>query len=229
MAYENPTKVLGYPSSAALATQYLAVKLSNGKIAACGAGQRALGILQSKATAADQGVDVMVEGVSRGLSGAAYAEMALLSADANGKLVTQTPGAEAVAIALEAASAGDQVKTVFVLGPISGGGLPKFEVTADAENGGANTILIHAQLKNRDGTNVAVATRYHAKSFDAGATFTDGGAGTIEVGSTTIEILGTTDATGLAELTVTDVAAETVHLTITPEGGVPEIFSLTFA
>lgn len=230
MAYENPVLLKSVPASADLSTkQFLAVRLNgSGALAVCGAGEASVGPLQNKPSSTSQIGDYMPIGISRGISGAAFAEMDELASDSAGKYVKRTPGAALVAIALEAATAGDQTKAIFVM-PAGSSGAPYFAFTIDAENAGANTILVHAQLKNGNGTNVAVATKYRATSYDAGAAFTDGGAGSILVGSTTVEIIGLTDATGLAQLTVTDTAAETVYLEFVPEKGVPTIATLIFA
>lgn len=227
MGYTNPVLNKSWEAASDLsAKEGFAVKLNgSNKLALCGAGDKSVGILLNKPTSGQQG-DVGVIGIQNAVTGAAYTEFDQLAADSAGKLVKCTPGAQAIAVALEAATGADQRKAVLMLAGL-GAEPPYFSLTAGAE--AANVIKVSAQLKNADDTNVAVATKYYAKSFDSDATFTDGGAGTIEAGSTTVEIAGTTDATGLAEINVTDVNAETVVVMVVPERGSPTFISLVFA
>ena len=228
MGYTNPVLNKSYLAAADLsAKEGFAVKLNgSGKIALCGAGDQSIGTLLNKPTA-DQAGDVGVLGIQNVVSGAAFAEQDSLAADSAGKYVKATPGNTPIAIALEAATAGDQRKAVLVLGGAGDQGAPFMTLTAGAE--AANIIKVTAQLKNANETNVAVATKVHVVTFDSGATLTDGGAGTMEVGTTTVEGMFTTDATGALVVDVTDTAAEDVVVKFTPERGVPTFITLTFA
>ena len=74
------------------AKQFYAVKLdSNSKLVLSGAGESIAGVLQGK-PAADESAEVMVDGVTKAVAGAAFAAGVKLTPDANGKLITATIG-----------------------------------------------------------------------------------------------------------------------------------------
>jgi hypothetical protein len=115
MAYENNILTVSFPIGNAAdlsADQYKIVKLDTGVIALAGAGEAGVGVLQNKP--ADGGTggrtgSVMTYGISRVLSGAAVAEGAYVTADANGKAVTATTGQNATGIALAAAGGANAI------------------------------------------------------------------------------------------------------------------------
>ncbi len=88
-----------------------AVKIAAGETAAlCGDGEFAnAGICLDSVTAAGDTVGVIDEGKVLVLSGAAFAELAELASDLNGKLITAVATKNVVAIALAAATAADQL------------------------------------------------------------------------------------------------------------------------
>lgn len=233
MGYFNPVlnKSFGVAGADLSGHEGRAVKINtSGNTVACGAGEQSVGTLLNKPTAG-QAPDIGVIGIQNVVAGAAFTVMDLLAADADGKYVKATPGATPIALALETAAGANSRCAALVLGGGGDRGVPTFTLTAganDAAPGGANTILVSAQLKNANGENVAVATKYYAKSFDAGATLSDGGVGTVEAGSTTVEIAGTTNAAGLAEILVSDAAAESVVIMVVPERGGPTFITLVF-
>ncbi len=200
MAYENPVLRKSWDAAADLSTkQFRAVRLNgSGKLAVCVAGEPAVGLLQTKPTA-DQAGDVEISGISRAILGGTVVEMDELASDANGALVKRTPGAALVAIAYEGGAAAAVIAVKVAEGGEQGG--PLLTLSAGAEGGpGANIIAVTAALKNPNGTAVAVATKVHVKTFDTDATLTDGGAGTMEFGTTTTEGMFTTDATDARDM-----------------------------
>ena len=119
MAIENNILTISFPTAVDLsAAQHRVVDLSSGNAVQANA-VAGVGILQNKPDGSASGeqittASVMVQGVSQGISGAAYAEGAKLTADANGKLVTAGAGAASCGIALEAAGAADETHPVLL-------------------------------------------------------------------------------------------------------------------
>jgi len=117
--YEQPVLDLSFKTAADLsAYQYMFVKLSSGTvIAACGANERSVGILQNKPDASGKEAVVRVAGVS---------QLKVNEAIAVGKMITSTSGslgevADAAsewvgAIALEAATAQNDRIAVLLAG-----------------------------------------------------------------------------------------------------------------
>lgn len=99
--------------------EFLAVKFdTNGKIAkASTAGENVLGLLPAEQGNIAAGDDVTVQIKECGLwkAGAAVAAGAELATDANGKCVTATAGKFIAAIALEAATAADEIIKVQIV------------------------------------------------------------------------------------------------------------------
>jgi hypothetical protein len=121
MAVQVPVAVPGvFKSAGDLSTkQFHAVKVTaDFTVDAAGAGEYAIGILQNKPEAADCEAGVMRLGVSKAVAGAAFVVGAKLAADAAGALVTAGSGNHVVAIALEAAGAAGEIRSVDVL-PVS--------------------------------------------------------------------------------------------------------------
>lgn len=96
--------------------QFLAVKVTAGRavnLASTG-GEAIDGILQNDPISGFI-ADVGFSGVSKAVSGAAFAAGALLMTDTSGRLITATAGNFAVAKAIEAATGANQVITVTVM------------------------------------------------------------------------------------------------------------------
>jgi hypothetical protein len=101
-------------------SQYLAVKIdSDGKAALAGAGENAVGILQTNPKAGFAG-QVMALGQSYAVYGASVTAGNNLSADASGKLVPTAGTAAVLAVAMESGSA-DEVHTVILITRTSAG------------------------------------------------------------------------------------------------------------
>lgn len=235
MASENPVLVKSHAAASDLSThQFKAVRLNgSAALALTTAGQVALGILQNDPTSGASG-DVMQVGQSRAIASAAIAEMAQVTTAASGKLVTASAGDPIVGIAKTAASGDNAIFTVLLAvgggsGTIAAVNPPRrAALTAGAE--AANVIKVAAQIRNAlTDAAVASAVRCVVTSYDAGATLTDGGAGTVDFGTGTVEVIATSDGTGLLEIDVTDVAAETVIIEVRPENGLTTFISLVFA
>lgn len=232
MAYSKPIQISSWPAAADLsAKQFLAVRLNGvNKLALCGAGDSSVGILQNKPTLAPQQQgDVITHGISKAFAGAAFTDGEQLAADAAGKLVRATAGDTVIAVALEDASGADVLAAVHVLGAAGTPAQPfmTFGIGAEA----ANIILITAQLRVGGGAApqaLPKATRVHVKSMRASGTLTIGASGTMQSGTTTVEAMCTTDATGLLTINVTDAAAESIDIMFTPDKGVPTFATLVF-
>lgn len=80
------------------------------------AGENGIGIAQDGGTAG-AGITVCQGGECHALSGAAYADLANLMFDAEGRLITATTGNVVVAEAREAATGADERRLVLVLRP----------------------------------------------------------------------------------------------------------------
>lgn len=96
--------------------QFLAVKVTASRqVNLANAGGEAIdGILQND-PALGQAADVGFSGVSKAVAGAAFVAGALLMTDTNGRLITATSTNDAVAKAIEAATAANQIVTVMVM------------------------------------------------------------------------------------------------------------------
>lgn len=96
--------------------QFLAVKVTAARqvnLASTG-GEAIDGILQND-PASGYVADVGFMGISKAVAGAAFSAGALLMTDTSGRLITATSTNSAVAKAIEAATAANQVVTVFVM------------------------------------------------------------------------------------------------------------------
>lgn len=98
------------------ALQFRAVKLDgSGNVVLCGAGERALAMLQNKPILGES-AEIDMDGITKAEAGAAYAVNVQLMSDANGRLITATSGNRVVAHSLKPAAAlGDKV-SVKVIG-----------------------------------------------------------------------------------------------------------------
>lgn len=120
MATEGPLIHDGSQTTAAAdysagTQQYCAVSLSAArKVTLTTAGAASYGILQNK-PASGQAADVGLIGVSKGQSGASFAAAVPLMATTGGQLIAWTTGNYIVAYSLEAATAANQLVTVYVL------------------------------------------------------------------------------------------------------------------
>lgn len=97
-------------ATAAIATQYLIVKFGadeNHISQAAGATDALIGVIQHAATAAEQEVEVQLNGISNVKAGGVIALGAPVTADAAGKAVTATTGQNILGYACKAAAAGD--------------------------------------------------------------------------------------------------------------------------
>jgi hypothetical protein len=100
------------------ASQFCGVKIATadfGVSLASTGGEAILGILQNKPLAT-QAADVRFVGVSKAKAGASYSRGALLMTDTSGRFITATATNHAVAMALEAAAAANEIRTVLILG-----------------------------------------------------------------------------------------------------------------
>lgn len=111
---------LTFIASEVMATAYIAVKLvtttgSEGKVAIAGDGESAIGILQNTAAAVGDPVSVRVSGTSKVSANGAFAIGDLLnSAAADGQLDTKGSTEHAIAIALEEATAANDLVLALV-------------------------------------------------------------------------------------------------------------------
>lgn len=105
--------IVGKATAALSGAEFLAVKFdtSGGIVKASTAGEATLGLLPAEQGNIAAGDDVTVQIKECGLwkAGAAVAAGALLTTDANGKAKTAAAGNFILAVALEAASAADEV------------------------------------------------------------------------------------------------------------------------
>lgn len=233
MATENPIQVLSFKAAADLsAAQFKAVKVdSNGEIALCGDGDSFIGILQNDPTSGNAG-DVMTYGKSKAIASAAIAAGALVTTAALGKVKTADGEDKIFGVATIAAAADGDIISVLLL---TGGATavpsvaPVYaSMAAGAE--GANIIKITGQVKTLgDDEDVAGVKVWRATTYDAGATITDGGTGSLTSGSTTVEATGLTDAAGNFQIDITDTAAESVVVEVAIDGGISKFITLVFA
>lgn len=126
MAYEKPIFTQTFTAGEDLsAKQYHFVKLNAANsVHVCDATtDQILGVLQN-APASGEAANVMILGISKLTASAAIAAGANLSCDADGKGVTVTVGSDTTtyvgAVALEAASAEDEVISCLIGGAIAG-------------------------------------------------------------------------------------------------------------
>lgn len=111
----NDSATINAKASANIADgSFLAAQLGTTGIAIAGAGANAIGLLPAEtgAVAAGDSVTVQIKDIGRWKAGAAFAVGAELSSDANGKAITAVTGKFITAIALEPATAVDQVVKV---------------------------------------------------------------------------------------------------------------------
>ena len=111
----NESATVVFPAASDLSNaRGLAVKLTNGKVAVCGAGEPALGLAlmeTDEVVKANEDVDIQIKDIGKWVAGAAITAGALLASDANGKAVAATSGAFIVGVALsDASAAGTYVK-----------------------------------------------------------------------------------------------------------------------
>ena len=123
MAVQDPGLDLGYALANVdlSANQFCAVKIGGADlnvVLANAGGEAVLGILQNK-PAPNQAAEVRFSGVSKGKAGAAYTRGALLMTDTSGRLIPVTAGNHAIAMALEAAAAANEIHPVLVLGGVA--------------------------------------------------------------------------------------------------------------
>jgi len=83
--------------------------------AQAGADANTIGVSRTAAVGAGENIPVDALGTTLVLSGAAFAKGASLKSDANGKAITWASSGAKVAIALEAATAADQLIEVFLV------------------------------------------------------------------------------------------------------------------
>ena len=93
---------------------FLAATLTADGVAVSAAGEAAIGIMipETESPKAGEDVHIQVKDIGLGKVGAAVDAGDLLASDADGKLVKAAAGAFAVAVALETATAADQVISV---------------------------------------------------------------------------------------------------------------------
>jgi hypothetical protein len=107
-------------------------------------------------------------------------------------------------------------------------GVKVLELSAGAE--AVNVIQVTGQLKDWDGSNIAVATDVKVRSTPvAGAGTAAVDTGTAVAGDGTTELWLKTDATGLFVIDVTNASAEENMLEFVVDDGVAEVLILTFA
>jgi len=112
-AYSQDGAYVAYPSDADYSAdgtgQYRAVQRTATGISLCTANDPdCIGILQDDPATGEAGT-IKTRDVSKVVAGAAFTNRALLTSDANGRLVTATTGQNVIARALEAATASGQV------------------------------------------------------------------------------------------------------------------------
>ena len=110
----TPT-IVGEAAADMAAPALLAMKFdANGKLALPAAGDVCIGVVLATAgpVVADGRIDIQIKDIGYWLAGATVSKGALLMADATGKAVTASAGANAFAVALENGSAGLPVKVL---------------------------------------------------------------------------------------------------------------------
>ncbi len=116
MAFQAPLfNVPGQVASGDLsADQHKFVKPSSTGVVLAGNGEQAIGILQNDPDVLGASATVMSQGVSKVLSGAAFAIGAELASDVTARAVAGTTGERMLALALEAASGAGELVSVLV-------------------------------------------------------------------------------------------------------------------
>ena len=118
MAFEVGTQFVSVPASGDLSTKqfYFGAINASGQVAVVGAGLAADGVIADKA--AGQGrpsaLQSMPGQIARVMAGAAFANGALLEADATGRAITQAAG-KILAKALAAGSTNDIIPALLIL------------------------------------------------------------------------------------------------------------------
>lgn len=120
MAFENPcVKLVGVQAAADLSThQHKFVKITAAEqVNVCSVlGEAAVGVLLNKPSALGQAAEVATTGsIVKVVSSAAFAAGAVLTAAATGKAVTAAATQYGHAIAIQAATAGDQLVTALLI------------------------------------------------------------------------------------------------------------------
>ena len=114
MAFEESVESITREAAADLsAKQYFFMSIdSNGRINSTGAGLQADGVLQNDPAALGRAGTLGFDGVSKVVAAAAIAKGALVASDASGKAVTAATGNRVLGIALEAATANNDIIAV---------------------------------------------------------------------------------------------------------------------
>lgn len=114
MAYEIIVQNITLPAGANLSeNQYFAVTVdSESNAVLAGAGEVAIGILQNDPNE-DEAATIMTYGLTKAVFGDTVANGAIVTPDADGKLVTSTTGDREVGIAIEGGAA-DEIGTVLL-------------------------------------------------------------------------------------------------------------------
>lgn len=220
MGYEIPVHQLTLVAAADLsAKQYYFVKVDTaGKAAVCGAGEKAIGVVQNAPTAGVAST-VMVLGVTQVVASAAIAYGANVASTATGTAVTAAGTAAVLGVALEnATAAGDiiavslqsanQTKQYMVLqfaSPLAS--LDDMEVLTDFVPGFAGTIeSIHAVVTTATTDTTGVTA---VLTVEIGAVATTGGVLTIDADGATDpdtvgEVFDGTAITALNTFSATD-------------------------
>lgn len=236
MSHEN--KYGGLQVAAATTKRRIGVKDNgSGKLTPTAAvGDAALGVLQQKYDTADDYANLSFYGVQRLLGEGAISALEFLSPSATaGAFEAAGPGDIVGALALTAAADGNDCQALVM----PGGGQPlpylvQFALTVNAEN--TNVIDIDVQVNDIFGRAVGEATAveaYIVGEVAAGFHLGESGAGT-ELGNTDKPaITFTTDASGAAQVEVTDVvgaSGDTVVVVFRPIDtmGIPAYATVTF-
>ncbi len=113
MAYEIPGFCVGVEVAAVdlSAAQFRAVKFTATGWDLAGAGEQAVGFVQNDPTSG-RVAEVLIDGVTKAIAGAAFAKGAKLMTNATGRLITATATNHIVAQALAAAGALDEIVSV---------------------------------------------------------------------------------------------------------------------
>lgn len=119
MAYQESLRTISRPANADLSTkQYFLVKISNssgvGRVALAGAGERAIGTLQNKPSAAGDVASVAVGDVVKVSAGGSITAGNEVTPDASGEAVVAGSGDVVFGIALNSAADGDIVEVLKV-------------------------------------------------------------------------------------------------------------------
>jgi hypothetical protein len=112
-----PILEMTFTAEAAMATNYIAVKLGtyDGQVNIAGSAEAAIGILQTPAATAGDQVRVMILGISPVKANGDFSKGDLLgSAASTGLVDTATAAHHGIAIALEAAGAQNDIVSAFV-------------------------------------------------------------------------------------------------------------------